>query len=106
MRPSAREREGETQHHPTSPFAVDLTPAGPPYVLDFFIILILEQVGTDAPPFSVKNQDGVEVAMESFKGNKNVVVYFYPKDNTVSLVNGLPSQFSLRSCAMYMRLFR
>ena len=45
--------------------------------------------------------------MESFKGNKNVAVYLYPMDNAVSfLVNGLLSQPSLRSCAMYMRLFR
>ena len=44
--------------------------------------------------------------MESFKGNKHVVVYIYPKDNTVSLVDGSLSQSSLRSYAMYtgMRL--
>ncbi|CAM9220920.1 unnamed protein product, partial [Hapterophycus canaliculatus] len=42
------------------------------------------EVGTDAPPFAVKDQDGTEVNLESFKGKKNVVVFFYPKDNTVS----------------------
>lgn len=43
-----------------------------------------DQVGTEAPPFSVKDQDGAEVTLKSFKGEKNVVVFFYPKDNTVS----------------------
>ncbi|CAM9761810.1 unnamed protein product [Pylaiella littoralis] len=40
------------------------------------------EVGTDAPPFCVKDQDGTEVTLGSFKGQKNVVVFFYPKDNT------------------------
>eukprot|EP00903_Cladosiphon_okamuranus_P016373 g15100.t1 len=42
------------------------------------------EVGTDAPPFNVKDQDGKEVTLDSFKGEKNVVVFFYPKDNTPS----------------------
>ena len=86
---------------------MEVTAAGLLYALDFFIILILKQVGEDAPPFSVKRQDDIDITMESLKGNKNVAVYLYPMDNAVSfLVNGLLSQPSLRSCAMYMRLFR
>eukprot|EP00904_Undaria_pinnatifida_P012724 jgi/Undpi1/8582/HiC_scaffold_25.g11047.m1 len=40
------------------------------------------KVGSDAPGFTVKDQDGTDVTLASFKGNKNVVVYFYPKDAT------------------------
>lgn len=35
-----------------------------------------------APAFSSKNQDGQLVELSSFKGNKHVVLYFYPKDDT------------------------
>jgi len=35
-----------------------------------------------APAFSSKNQDNEVVELSSFKGNKNVVLYFYPKDDT------------------------
>ena len=35
-----------------------------------------------APFFSSKNQDNQLVKLSSFKGNKNVVLYFYPKDDT------------------------
>jgi len=35
-----------------------------------------------APEFSSKNQDNEVVTLSSFKGNKNVVLYFYPKDDT------------------------
>ena len=35
-----------------------------------------------APEFSSKNQDNQAVELSSFKGNKNVVLYFYPKDDT------------------------
>lgn len=35
-----------------------------------------------APEFSTKNQDNQTVTLSSFKGNKNVVLYFYPKDDT------------------------
>ncbi|MDR2081044.1 MAG: thioredoxin-dependent thiol peroxidase [Campylobacteraceae bacterium] len=37
--------------------------------------------GQNAPDFSLKNQDGVEISLRDFKG-KWVVLYFYPKDNT------------------------
>ena len=38
--------------------------------------------GDKAPDFSGKNQDGKLVKLGSFKGKKNVVCYFYPKDMT------------------------
>ncbi len=37
--------------------------------------------GKKAPDFKLKNQDGETVSLKDFKG-KNVVLYFYPKDNT------------------------
>ena len=39
------------------------------------------EVGNKAPEFEALNQDGVKVALKDFIG-KNVVLYFYPKDNT------------------------
>ena len=35
-----------------------------------------------APAFNSKNQDNQMVQLSSFKGKKNVVLYFYPKDDT------------------------
>jgi peroxiredoxin Q/BCP len=37
--------------------------------------------GKKAPAFTLKNQDGKPVKLADFAG-KNVVLYFYPKDNT------------------------
>ena len=39
------------------------------------------EVGDKAPEIEALNQDGVKVALKDFVG-KNVVLYFYPKDNT------------------------
>jgi peroxiredoxin Q/BCP len=39
------------------------------------------KVNDIAPDFCLKNQDEEEVCLKDFKGN-NVVLYFYPKDNT------------------------
>lgn len=39
------------------------------------------EVGSAAPQFVGKNQDGETIKLEDFKGKK-VVLYFYPKDNT------------------------
>ena len=39
------------------------------------------EVGDKAPEVEALNQDGVKVALKDFVG-KNVVLYFYPKDNT------------------------
>jgi peroxiredoxin len=35
-----------------------------------------------APNFSLPNQSGETVSLEDFKGKRNVVLYFYPKDDT------------------------
>lgn len=40
------------------------------------------KIGDLAPTFSLKNQAGKEVALEDFRGKKNVVLYFYPKAST------------------------
>ena len=37
--------------------------------------------GSNAPDFALKNQNGDDVALSDFKG-KDVIVYFYPKDDT------------------------
>ncbi|MCF0050181.1 thioredoxin-dependent thiol peroxidase [Dyadobacter sp. LJ53] len=39
------------------------------------------QVGDPAPAFSAKDQDGNEVKLSDFKGEK-LILYFYPKDDT------------------------
>ncbi|MCE7066485.1 thioredoxin-dependent thiol peroxidase [Dyadobacter sp. CY326] len=39
------------------------------------------QVGDPAPAFIAKDQDGNEVKLTDFKGEK-VILYFYPKDDT------------------------
>jgi peroxiredoxin Q/BCP len=41
------------------------------------------EVGELAPDFALPAQDGGEVRLSSFAGNKNVVLYFYPKDFTM-----------------------
>ena len=41
------------------------------------------QAGDPAPAFSAKDQDGNDVKLADFKGEK-VILYFYPKDNTPS----------------------
>ncbi|QQR79366.1 MAG: peroxiredoxin [Deltaproteobacteria bacterium] len=38
--------------------------------------------GVEAPNFKLKNQKGEEVSLSQFRGKKNVVLYFYPKDDT------------------------
>ncbi|WP_438958789.1 thioredoxin-dependent thiol peroxidase [Porticoccus sp.] len=40
------------------------------------------EVGSAAPAFSLKNQRGETIKLADFKGNKNVVLYFYPKAMT------------------------
>jgi peroxiredoxin Q/BCP len=40
------------------------------------------KVGDVAPDFTLPAQDGRSVRLSDFRGNKPVVVYFYPKDNT------------------------
>lgn len=38
--------------------------------------------GKTAPEFSVQDEAGNPVSLSDFKGKKNVVLYFYPKDDT------------------------
>ncbi len=38
------------------------------------------KVGDDAPDFTMKDQDQNDVTLSSFRGNKNVVLAFYPLD--------------------------
>ena len=40
------------------------------------------KVGDIAPDFELKDKDGNLVKLSSFRGEKSVVVYFYPKDET------------------------
>jgi thioredoxin-dependent peroxiredoxin len=40
------------------------------------------KVGDKAPDFSLASQDGTPVSLQDFAGKKNVVLFFYPKDNT------------------------
>ena len=40
------------------------------------------QAGTPAPDFTLPDQHGRSITLSSFRGQKNVVVYFYPKDDT------------------------
>ena len=42
---------------------------------------MLLEAGSKAPDFALPTQDGQEVKLSDFAGQK-VVVYFYPKDNT------------------------
>ena len=42
---------------------------------------VLPALGSVAPTFTLQNQDGKEVSLESFRG-QNVVVYFYPRAMT------------------------
>jgi peroxiredoxin Q/BCP len=39
------------------------------------------KVGSPAPPFTLKSQDGTSVSLQDYRG-KWVVLYFYPKDFT------------------------
>lgn len=42
---------------------------------------MLEQ-NQPAPDFTTVNQDGEDISLAQFRGDKNVVLYFYPKDDT------------------------
>ncbi len=39
------------------------------------------QEGKSAPAFTLPDENGNNVALKDFKG-KNLIIYFYPKDNT------------------------
>lgn len=44
--------------------------------------MALPEIGKMAPAFALPNQRGEKIKLSSFKGEKNVVVYFYPKAMT------------------------
>lgn len=44
-------------------------------------IMVLPLEGTKAPDFDLPSSNGMNIALKDLKG-KNVVVYFYPKDDT------------------------
>jgi peroxiredoxin Q/BCP len=40
------------------------------------------QEGDIAPEFTLSSQEGTKISLADYKGKKNVVLYFYPKDDT------------------------
>ena len=40
------------------------------------------QVGDQAPDFTLATQSGEQISLKDFVGKKNIVLYFYPADNT------------------------
>ncbi len=42
----------------------------------------MPELNQPAPDFTGLNQDGEEVTLSQYRGKKNVVLYFYPKDDT------------------------
>ena len=40
------------------------------------------QIGDRVPDFTLPSQDGTQVSWADFRGNKAVVLFFYPKDGT------------------------
>lgn len=55
-------------------------PGGGPRIDDAMAAKI--GVGAAAPGFTLRSQSGDEVSLASFRGNKRVVLFFYPKDET------------------------
>jgi peroxiredoxin Q/BCP len=48
--------------------------------------MAIPQEGEKAPDFTAKDQNGNTVSLSDFKG-KNVILYFYPQDNTPTCTN-------------------
>ena len=44
--------------------------------------MALIKVGNNAPVFTLQDQNGEKVGIKDFRGEKNVVIYFYPKAMT------------------------
>jgi peroxiredoxin len=40
------------------------------------------KVGDEAPDFTLPSQEGIYVTLSKFRGERNVVLYFYPKDGS------------------------
>jgi peroxiredoxin Q/BCP len=45
------------------------------------------KIGNMAPAFTLPDQDGNKVSLKQFRGEKNVVLYFYPKAMTPGCTN-------------------
>lgn len=43
-------------------------------------------VGQSAPDFALPDKNGAVVRLSDFRGKKNVVLYFYPKDDTYNCI--------------------
>jgi len=43
---------------------------------------VVLKVGDEAPDFEAKGADGTPLRLSQFRGTKNVVLYFYPRDET------------------------
>ena len=50
--------------------------------LESHLLSSMIKEGNKAPDFSATDQNGNKIKLSSFKGKKNVVLYFYPKDLT------------------------
>ena len=48
-------------------------------------------VGSEAPDFKLASQFGTEYSLSQFKGDKNVMLVFYPKDWTYTWSREMPS---------------
>jgi peroxiredoxin Q/BCP len=43
-------------------------------------------IGNSAPDFSLPDKNGNPIRLSEFRGKKNVVLYFYPKDDTYNCI--------------------
>lgn len=46
------------------------------------VIPMAVNIGELAPDFTLPSQKGVQISLSEYRGKKNVVIYFYPKDDT------------------------
>jgi thioredoxin-dependent peroxiredoxin len=42
----------------------------------------MPEVGDGAPDFTLKTDTGDDLTLSDYQGSKNVVLFFYPKDDT------------------------
>ena len=42
----------------------------------------MPDVGDVAPDFTLKTEDGSDLTLSDYQASKNVVLFFYPKDDT------------------------
>ncbi len=51
-------------------------------VAALLLAALAQDKGAKAPDFTLKNQDGKEIKLSAFAGKSNVLLSFYPKDDT------------------------